>query len=94
MSEQAERLRRIAEQVNALLQRHDADKARIAELETRARDLAKEEQVLKARIARLEQENEVLRNTRTAPAGLEDGTKQRIDDLVNEIDRCLELLNR
>ena len=54
----------------------------------------READVLKARVKELEQENEVLR---TAKAAVEqparEGAKEQIDELVNEIDRCLALLN-
>lgn len=62
--------------------------------EARAREGGRELEVLKARIQELEQENEVLRNAMAATKGPErEGTKEKIDELVKEIDECLALLN-
>ena len=62
--------------------------------EGRAREAAREKEVLTARIKELEQENEVLRKA-AAPPGApgREGTKERIDELVKEIDQCLALMN-
>ncbi len=65
----------------------------LARLEQRHRELARECEVLKSRIQELEQENEVLRNEKAATRPTREGTKEKIDELVNEIDRCLALLN-
>ena len=63
-------------------------------LEATLRDKARETEVLKARIREMEQENEVLRTVKEAPlADDRAGTKEKIDELVNEIDQCLALLN-
>jgi hypothetical protein len=44
-------------------------------------------------VAGLEQENEVIRMARSLPAGQgREEAKQRIDELVDEIDRCLRLI--
>jgi hypothetical protein len=48
--------------------------------------------VLQQRVAELEKENEVLRNTKAAHEAAVPGAKERIDELVQEIDRCLELI--
>ncbi len=62
--------------------------------EARTREGSRENDVLKARIKELEQENEVLRNAKATQVESErEGTKEKIDELVNEIDRCLALLN-
>ena len=51
-------------------------------------------EMLKARVAELERENEVLRSTKSAESKLGDpGTKEKIDELVNEIDRGLALIS-
>lgn len=75
-----------------------ADRARLAAaveaLEARTREGNRELDVLKARIKELEQENEVLRTAMAAAKEPErDGTKEKIDELVKEIDQCLALLN-
>lgn len=57
------------------------------------RELKRNDEVLRARLTELEQENEVLRTVKAAPAsGDRSGSKERIDELVIEIDRCLALL--
>ncbi|MBZ0205985.1 MAG: hypothetical protein K8H89_06645 [Flavobacteriales bacterium] len=68
--------------------------AALEAMEARAREGSRESDVLKARIKELEQENEVLRTAKAAAVGPDrEGTKEKIDELVNEIDRCLALLN-
>ena len=63
-------------------------------IEGTLRDKAREAEVLRARIHELEQENEVLRTAKTAHAAADRaGSKEKIDELVSEIDRCLALLN-
>jgi len=62
------------------------------------RELKRSDEVLRARITELEQENEVLRTVKAATpersesANDRSGSKERIDELVIEIDRCLALL--
>ncbi|MBP9080721.1 MAG: hypothetical protein KBF80_10760 [Flavobacteriales bacterium] len=72
------------------------DRLRVATVaaEGRAREAAREKEVLTARIKELEQENEVLRKA-AAPPGApgREGTKERIDELMKEIDQCLALMN-
>lgn len=76
---------------------HAAHRRTLAALEAaeaRIREGGREIDVLKARIKELEQESEVLRNAKAATKEPErEGTKEKIDELVNEIDRCLALLN-
>lgn len=68
--------------------------AALEALEAKSREGSRENDVLRARIKELEQENEVLRNAKAAVVEPErEGTKEKIDELVNEIDRCLALLN-
>lgn len=93
MSGLPERISRITGHVEALLRQRDQLRSRVAELEAERAGHQRTVEVLKARVAQLEQEAEVLRRTKPAtPAGEVPGTKQRIDELVNEIDRCLALL--
>jgi hypothetical protein len=74
-------------------ERNRASAATVA-LEARLQDQGREAEVLRARIKELEQENEVLRTAKAPEGGTgREGTKEEIDELVNEIDRCLALLN-
>ena len=87
------RLQHIQEQVARLLGDHAALRMRAAELETEANDHRRTVEVLKARVTELERENGVLRKARAAESGAgASGTKERINELVHEIDRCLALL--
>ncbi|MCC6839333.1 MAG: hypothetical protein IT230_04165 [Flavobacteriales bacterium] len=62
--------------------------------EGRVHQAAREREVLSARIKELEQENEVLRKAAASfGAPSREGTKERIDELVQEIDQCLALMN-
>ncbi len=65
----------------------------LAQLELRHREMDREREVLRSRVQELEQENEVLRNEKAALRPAREGTKEKIDELVHEIDRCLALLN-
>lgn len=60
-------------------------------------DLVKERQLvdtLKSRITKLEDENKVLRIAQTLTTGIDTtDTKNQIDQLVREIDKCISLLN-
>lgn len=88
-----ERLLRIQEQVARLVGDYKALRERATELEAASRDHQRTSEVLTARVAELERENEVLRKAKPANDGLSaPGTKERIDELVNEIDRCLALI--
>lgn len=88
-----ERLVAARKQVGNLLGERMRTAAAMEGLEARIQDQGREAAVLRARIQELEQEAEVL-HTNQAPAtgpGRE-GSKEKIDELVSEIDRCLELL--
>ena len=89
-----ERISAARKRVHELLREGARHLVESSELEEQLRDRHREADVLKARITELEQENEVLRAVKATPA-VEDrtGTKEKIDELVNEIDRCLALLN-
>ncbi len=89
-----ERLTLARVKLNALRDERARATAAVETMEARLRDQGREADVLRARVHELEQENEVLR-TAKAPAGEtgREGTKEKIDELVQEIDRCLALLN-
>ena len=94
MSEQAERLRSVYEKVEVLLQQRNDLRAQLDRIGSAERQQGQRLAVLEARVAELEKENEVLRTSKPSNEGEGvQGTKQRIDELVNEIDRCLALLN-
>ena len=97
MSDLAPRLRQVHARVEGLLKDRDRHAAAHLALEEQLRELKRSDEVLRARIAELEREIVVLRAVRPAPAvngAAEDrpGSKERIDELVSEIDRCLALL--
>ena len=82
------------ERVQDLLRERKGHLLTIAKMEARAREGDREADVLRARIIELEQENEVLRAEKATPeVEGRTGPKEKIDELVNEIDRCLALLN-
>jgi chromosome segregation ATPase len=93
MSELAPRMRVLHHKVQHLL----AERERLVNDRKRAddelRDVKRSSSVLQARIMELEREIEVLRTQRPQNVVYERPvTKERIDELVSEIDRCLELL--
>jgi hypothetical protein len=89
-----DRLVSILGQVRILVEERDGLKARLQRLDGEMGDLRRMEDVLRARVAELERENGVLRKARSAEQGAAAaGTKERIDELVHEIDRCLALLS-
>ncbi len=89
-----ERLVAGRKKLNALFSERARAIAAVEGLETRLRDQSREADVLRARIKELEQENEVYRTAKAAPVAVErEGTKEKIDELVIEIDRCLALLH-
>lgn len=90
----AARIAAARERVQELLRERKGHLAAIARSEADAREGHREADVLKARIIELEQENEVLRAEKATPeVEGRAGPKEKIDELVNEIDRCLALLN-
>ena len=94
MSDLAARLRAIHERVERLVKERDDLRGKVAQLQTAAREHQHEAGVLQARISELERENEVLRTSAVTQRGdRQREAKQQIDELVNEIDRCLALLN-
>ena len=93
MNTLTDRLHAVQEQVARLVRDQKALRTRTLELEAAGREHQRTNEVLSARVAELERENEVLRKTKPAINGLDvPGTKERIDELVNEIDRCLALI--
>ena len=98
MSDLSTRLRQVHARVEGLLKDRDQHaKAHLA-LHEELRELKRSDEVLRARITELEQENEALRTVKAATleksgaASDRSGSKERIDELVIEIDRCLALL--
>ncbi len=95
MSTLIERLNAVKEHVTRLVQEHDRLRERITVYEREAQEHRRMSDVLNTRISELERENEVLREAAEQAKSLSarPGSKERIDELVAEIDRCLELLN-
>jgi len=88
-----DRLRAVQERVARLAREHHDLLQRAADLEKAGHDHERMRKVLTARVAELERENEVLRKAKPTGGGSADpGTKEKIDELVNEIDRCLALI--
>lgn len=93
MNTLTDRLQTVQEQISRFVREHEVLRRKATELEAEVRDHHRKEEVLRARVTELERENEVLRKGRSAGGGTTDpGTKERIDELVNEIDHCLALL--
>lgn len=93
MNELARRVQRIGKQVRLLQQERSDLLERLAGTEATAQQRQQQLQVLAQRVAGLEQENDVIRMARSLPAGQgREEAKQRIDELVDEIDRCLRLI--
>lgn len=93
MNTLTDRLQAVQEQVSRFVREHDVLRRKATELEAQVLDHHRKEEVLRARVTELERENEVLRKGRPAGGGATDpGTKERIDELVHEIDQCLALL--
>ncbi|HQW04387.1 MAG: hypothetical protein IPH05_12910 [Flavobacteriales bacterium] len=92
MNTLSNRLLAVKEKVTRLTREHEELRQRSSESDTAARDSHRNVDVLKARVAELERENEALRQGRSAGGGTRPGTKEKIDELVNEIDHCLALL--
>ena len=94
MSELNERLKNVTGKVRLLIKERSTLQRQLDELEASAQQQHQEIEVVTARLARPDQEHTVLRIARSLEQG--EGkveAKQRIDLLVNEIDRCLALIN-
>ncbi len=93
MNTLTDRLQAVQEQVTRLVREHETLRRKATDLDAEVRDHHRKEEVLRARVSELERENEVLRKGRSAGGGTTGpGTKERIDELVHEIDHCLALL--
>jgi hypothetical protein len=94
MTSLSDRLNSVQQRLSRAVREHAALRTRAAELEGLVQDHQRMANMLKARVAELERENEVLRVARSAEGGSSaTGTKEKIDELVNEIDRCLALIS-
>src|SRR5690606_8857850 len=88
-----DRLLALQQRVARLVVDHAALKQEAANATKEAQDLQRRCATLMARVSELERENEVLRKARPASSGSAvTGTKERIDDLVKEIDHCMALI--
>lgn len=89
-----ERLHAVHLRVDRLVKDHRKLVEEHTALESRTHEHQRTMEVLRARVAELERENEVLQRARNAegrtPAPVQ---KEKIDELVHEIDRCLALMN-
>ena len=93
MNTLSDRLQHVQQQVSRLVREHEGLRRKATDLEAEVRDHHRKEEVLRARVAELERENEVRRKGRSPGSGsTAPGTTERIDELVNEIDQCLALL--
>lgn len=93
MSELAPRMRVLHHKVRNLLQERDRLATDRRQADEELRELKRNASVLQARIVELEREIEVLRASKPHVAVTERPvTKERFDELVSEIDRCLALL--
>lgn len=89
----ADRINSIKDHVARMIREQQGLRERTTELEKAAHDHQRMTEVLKARVAELERENEGLRKAKPQEEGESGtGTNERIDELVLEIDRCLALL--
>jgi len=87
-----DRLEHLKGRVSSLLKEHKASQDRLASLEHSSREHQRKAEVLQERVTELEKENEVLRSAKAAHEAAVPGAKERIDELVQEIDRCLEVI--
>jgi chromosome segregation ATPase len=94
MNTLAGRLGELQQRIARLVRDHGMLRAKVSKLEAEALEHQRMCEVLKSRVMELERENEVLRSNKTASGGpVPPGTKEKIDELVQEIDHCLALLN-
>ena len=89
-----ERLSAMKDQIARSVDEHLQLRQRLQEQEKQALEKGRMCDVLKERVNELERENEALRKAESTAreASVKPGTKEKIDELVAEIDRCLELL--
>ena len=92
MGDIKERLGVVRSGVERLIKERDEQRAKVAKLTAQMHDENGMLDVLRKRIGELEHENKVLRTAQTFQGADGKGSKQQIDMLVKEIDRCLSLL--
>ena len=93
MSEIASRMRVLHHKVRNLLKERDRLATDRRHADEELREVKRNASVMQARILELEREIEVLRVSSPQQAVVEGPvTKERINELVSEIDRCLALL--
>ena len=93
MTEAIERLQHATARVGALVKEHEQLRQRHARTEEELGTQRRTYEVLSKRVSELEQENEVLRTVQAKHNGVQPQAKERIDELVSEIDRCLALIS-
>lgn len=89
-----ERIGKARTQVRRIQGEHGRLQMAVEAAEGQVHEAGREKEVLIARIKELEQENEVLRKA-AVPAKVpgREETRDKIDELVREIDQCLALMN-
>ena len=92
MNELVQRLKAVEDGVRDLIKERDMLHGRLLKSEGLAGTRHQEIEVLSQRVAGLERENEVLRTARSLDAAEPEEAGRRIDELVDEIDRCLTLI--
>lgn len=93
MTEAIERLQHATLRVGALVKEHEQLRQRHARAEEELGTQRRTNEVLGKRVSELEQENEVLRTVQSKQKDMPPQAKERIDELVSEIDRCLALIS-
>lgn len=92
MNEALERLQHATARVATLVKEFEAVRKRQSETEDELGTQRRTNEVLSKRVQELEQENEVLRTEQARFKSLQPQAKERIDELVSEIDRCLAMI--
>lgn len=92
MNELVQRLNAVKVQVRSLLKERETLREKLARSESLAGARHQEIEVLNQRVTGLERENEVLRTAGSLSAAGPEEAGRRIDELVDEIDRCLALI--
>ncbi|MBK6775148.1 MAG: hypothetical protein IPG74_04625 [Flavobacteriales bacterium] len=93
MTEAIERLQQATFKVATLVKEHEQLRQRHARAEEDLGTQRRTNEVLSKRVTELEQENEVLRTVQSKQKDVPPQAKERIDELVSEIDRCLALIS-
>lgn len=93
MAELKERIRGIQQQVRSLIKERDEQRSKVAKLASQIHDESSMLDVLRKRITELEHQNQVLKTAQSfGGTGEPKESKERIDKLVKEIDKCISLL--